>query len=144
MTVEIRPVSLVDDEALCAEAERAAFLDSTSNVSDAQVQASLDRIKKQIARGSYWGYTVVENEIPVGLVLVDIEDGATFVDNLYVTPNHRRKGVGEMLMRHVLKELQVHRVEEVELMVTANNEAAVGLYEKLGFAVSRYRMKKAF
>ena len=138
----IRSVSFPDDEALCAEAERAAFLDSSANVSDEQVQASLDRVKKQIARGSYWGYTAVENDVPVGLVLVDVEEGATFVDNLYVVPSHRRKGVGEKLMRYVLRELQAHCVDEVELMLTANNEVAVGLYEKLGFSVSRFRMRK--
>lgn len=142
MNVKIRQVILPDDECLCAKAEQSAFLDSTAQVSDEQVQASLDRLRKQLARGSYWGYVAVENAMPIGLVLVDVEEGATFVDNLYVVPSHRRMGVGEKLMRHVLKELQAYDVEEVELMVTANNEAAVGLYEKLGFAVSRFRMRR--
>lgn len=142
--MEIRRVVLPDDEYLCAEAERAAFLDSTDQVSDEQVRASLGRLKKHLARGSYWGYVAVENDMPIGVVLVDVEEGATFVDNLYVVPNHRRMGVGEKLMRHVLTKLQAHDVEEVELMVTARNEAAVGLYEKLGFSVSRFRMRRTF
>jgi len=116
MENEIRPFSFENDEVLCSEAERSAFLDTDSNVSDEQVHASLNRIKKQITRGSHWGYTAVENEVPVGLILVDVEEGAFFVDNLYVAPDHRRKGVGEALMRHVLQELQKHNVEEVDYM----------------------------
>ena len=51
MENEIRPFSFENDEVLCSEAERSAFLDTDSNVSDEQVHASLNRIKKQITRG---------------------------------------------------------------------------------------------
>jgi hypothetical protein len=46
MENEIRPFSFENDEVLCSEAERSAFLDTDSNVSDEQVHASLNRIKK--------------------------------------------------------------------------------------------------
>ncbi|MFA0823306.1 MAG: GNAT family N-acetyltransferase [Methanomethylovorans sp.] len=44
-----------------------------------------------------------------------------------------RKGFGEALLRESIKELKVNRIESIWLFVNAENNAAIGLYKKIGF-----------
>lgn len=51
---------------------------------------------------------------------------------VYVAPEARGKGVGRLLLEHVLEHAR-DRVEQVHLSVTTTNAPAVALYEHLGF-----------
>jgi ribosomal protein S18 acetylase RimI-like enzyme len=53
--------------------------------------------------------------------------------NIGVTPYHRHRGVGAALISASLAGLQQVGVTRVALEVTANNDAAVRLYRRLGF-----------
>ena len=54
--------------------------------------------------------------------------------SLAVRPKYRGCGLGEKLMRHVLDALAELKVQEVFLTVAPENEGAIALYQKLGFA----------
>jgi len=146
MAFQIRPFSFSDDLSLCTESEKAALLDADlqEDPLNKTIRNSLKRIEEQLRAGTYWGFTAVEDGTPVSLIFVDIDGDTAFVDNLYVVPDKRGKGLGEKLLRHTLDELQRHKVKTVELMVTNDNVAAVHLYEKMDFKVSRFRMTKEF
>ncbi|NOY83626.1 MAG: ribosomal protein S18-alanine N-acetyltransferase [Nitrospirae bacterium] len=53
--------------------------------------------------------------------------------NLGVHPRWRRHGLGTQLIQHVLKTAIEKGTERVILEVRASNEAAQGLYQKMGF-----------
>jgi L-phenylalanine/L-methionine N-acetyltransferase len=59
-----------------------------------------------------------------------------------VSAQWRRKGVGRELMTAVLEWAPTAGIKRIELYVYARNAAAIGLYEKFGFAVEGRR--KAF
>ena len=55
------------------------------------------------------------------------------IQNIGVTPHHRGRGVGAALITASLEGLQQVGVSRVGLEVTAENDAAVRLYQRLGF-----------
>lgn len=66
------------------------------------------------------------------------------INDLYVLPEFRRRGVGRKLMVESLRKLKAKGVEAIRLSVLKENNAAVRLYEKLGFQIYQYSMEKTF
>jgi RimJ/RimL family protein N-acetyltransferase len=57
------------------------------------------------------------------------------LSRILVAPDQRRRGVALRMIAHaLLRTFDVHRVDRVDLGVSASNSAAIGCYEKLGFA----------
>jgi ribosomal protein S18 acetylase RimI-like enzyme len=75
---------------------------------------------------------LVEGE-PAGICKLAIRGGRGWIAGIGVSPGHRGKGLGEELMRGVLAEARDRALGEVRLEVLVQNEAAIRLYEKLGF-----------
>lgn len=59
--------------------------------------------------------------------------GLGAIQNLGVTPSHRGKGLGEALLLKALWGFRRRGLTRVYLEVTANNDAAVRLYRRVGF-----------
>lgn len=57
------------------------------------------------------------------------------ISNFAIHPDFRRKGIGEAVMRSVIKTIQRDGGEYVFLEVRPSNQAARSLYKKLGFDV---------
>ena len=72
---------------------------------------------------------------PIGMVTTTCYGRSGFIGNLIVEPAHRRRGVGEMLMRRAMQRLRAQGAERVELEADA---PGVRLYRRLGF-VDRFR-----
>lgn len=76
-------------------------------------------------------------EAPLGFVILS-RDGAgpeaeAEIVSVGVPPRARRKGVGEQLMRHAVRECQTDRLGRLVLEVDETNRGAVALYRRLGF-----------
>jgi ribosomal-protein-alanine N-acetyltransferase len=56
------------------------------------------------------------------------------IENVVVSPEHRRRGIGSDLVREILKAARDARVGAVLLEVRESNTAARQLYDQLGFA----------
>lgn len=63
--------------------------------------------------------------------------GLGAVQNLGVTPEHRGRGIGAHLLLAALEGFRWRRISRAFLEVTAQNEGAVRLYERLGFRKTR-------
>lgn len=57
------------------------------------------------------------------------------ITNVAVDPAMRRKGLAELLLRELIDQAEGMGIRMFTLEVRPSNEAANGLYEKLGFAV---------
>jgi len=55
------------------------------------------------------------------------------IQTLAVVPEHRGQGVGSLLMRALLDEAASRGVGTIFLEVRADNDIALGIYERLGF-----------
>lgn len=59
--------------------------------------------------------------------------GEFHINNIAVHPDYRRRGTGEKLMRWALDFAGESRCKRIVLEVRTSNQAAIGLYRKLGF-----------
>ena len=77
----------------------------------------------------------------VGYVIADRtpNGGVPFghVKDLAVRPDHRRQGVGALLLQNAVDRLVAAGVSDVRLEVRRGNEAARALYERFGFSYHR-------
>lgn len=69
-------------------------------------------------------------------------DGDAFhLMNLAIVPDFRGRGLARALVEEFLEEAARHKAPDAWLEVAVDNEAALGLYEALGFEVVRTRRK---
>ena len=59
--------------------------------------------------------------------------GEAQIYNIAVAPEARGSGIGEALFRDLIDKAEARGCDTVNLEVRAGNEAALGLYKKLGF-----------
>jgi len=59
--------------------------------------------------------------------------GEADVMNVAVAPAYRRQGIAQQLLEQLQAELKARQVYSLTLEVRASNDAAIRLYEKLGF-----------
>ena len=55
------------------------------------------------------------------------------IENVYVSPDHRRKGIGRSMMMRALDSCARSLFKHVFLSVDPANVAAIALYQSLGF-----------
>jgi len=89
-----------------------------------------------------------ENGHTVGYIMCRIEVGLSnlgltgivkkgHVVSIAVMPEHRRKGIAKALMTAAMEGMRQYNAKQCYLEVRLTNEAAVELYKKLGFEISR-------
>ena len=101
-----------------------------------------------------WSEKSVASELnnPLALWLVAEEDGVVLgyigsqsvppesdVMNVAVHPEHRRKGIAQLLILALCDALKVAGNTSLTLEVRASNTPAIALYERFGFAVDGIR-----
>jgi ribosomal protein S18 acetylase RimI-like enzyme len=80
----------------------------------------------------YWPQSARKPEL-CGTIQGVSEDKVGAIQNVGITPSHRGKGLGTVLLWHSLAGFKAARTERVFLEVTAQNCGACRLYERLGF-----------
>jgi ribosomal protein S18 acetylase RimI-like enzyme len=106
-------------------------------------QAGCHRLMSEIAGRSgfvpeatwlleYWPPDARRPEV-CGTIQGVSDDRIGAIQNVGITPAHRGRGLGTLLMWHSLLGFQRTGTERVFLEVTAQNQGACRLYERLGF-----------
>lgn len=72
----------------------------------------------------------------VGYGFQRLSDGISHITNLCLHPNHRGRGLGNDLLRHMIDYARSFNISKVELQVSTCNVPAYTLYVKHGFVVS--------
>lgn len=89
--------------------------------------------------GAVWGY--IDGSSLAGVVGVQRElqeklSHKALVWGMYVSPEHRRKGIGRALLMHALAYAKgTLKVRTVNLGVNTRNLAAISLYQAVGFEI---------
>lgn len=65
-----------------------------------------------------------------------------YIHDLGVNPLERNKGIATQLMMHIESLMIHHQIEDIELAVHVDFNAAIHLYEKLGFKPRTLRYQK--
>ena len=85
--------------------------------------------------GNIWALWIVamEDDRVVGYIGSQSCGDETDVMNVAVHPDYRRRGIAESLIGILMTELKNRGSRALMLEVRVSNEAAIALYEKLGF-----------
>ena len=70
-------------------------------------------------------------------------DGWGAIQNLGISPLHRGRGLGSILLQHAARGFQTIGLTRMHLEVTTDNTAAIRLYERMGFKKSEVIYKAA-
>lgn len=122
VTVAVRPAELRDVRAIQAI--------------DAQVYTTPWSEKLTIAQVTGPGrvHLVAEEQHRVighgGIVILD---GDAHITTVAIDPAHQRRGLGSVLVTHLLRAAEVNGCSAVTLEVRVSNRAAIAMYEKHGF-----------
>lgn len=95
---------------------------------------------EQQMRNRFPGVLIVarEKKAVVGVALAIYQPSAELgrmlvIQDFFVDPAHRRKGVGRALAGRLLEEAKAMRIDRVDLEVFPKNEGASAFWRKLGF-----------
>lgn len=59
--------------------------------------------------------------------------------SVYVSANHRKKGVGKFLLENLIKDSENHGIWTLQSGMFTENEATIALHQSLGFRIIGYR-----
>jgi GNAT superfamily N-acetyltransferase len=90
---------------------------------------SNEELREEIASGvKFYGW--IENDILVAVMGIQLVNDVTLIRHAYVLSSHQRRGIGEKLLRHLLKMV---RTSEVLVGTWEAAYWAIRFYEKHGF-----------
>ncbi len=68
----------------------------------------------------------------------------SYIHNLYVRSEHRRKGVASKLLKEVMRNAQRTGVSEIHVTTRFDNKSAIQLYKKHGLVKEHLELEKEF
>jgi ribosomal protein S18 acetylase RimI-like enzyme len=89
-----------------------------------------------------------ENDRIVGVALAVYTPSAELgrvmtVNDFFVKPDHRRKGVGQELVKQLVEECKLMKIDEIGLEVLHANKAAAAFWRSVGFGrADRFLFRK--
>jgi ribosomal protein S18 acetylase RimI-like enzyme len=136
--VIFRPAAGKDEQALLrlmrnlAEQEPGAYF-----FDEAAVREALRKFLASPDLGQAWVF--FEEETPVGYIVLtfgysfEYHGRDSFIDELYIEPQYRRKGIGRRAMQFVAERARELGVNAIHLEVDQGNDAAAELYRRAGY-----------
>lgn len=88
-------------------------------------------------------WLIHNSEGPCGSIQAIMQKGKTLaIQNVGVTPQHRKKGLGKALLLKLMSSLESYNLNKITLEVSAQNLAAIQLYRNLGFRKTKLIYKE--
>jgi diamine N-acetyltransferase len=94
-----------------------------------------EALAEQVERGGRH-YLIVDKEIPVGYFSLVPDGGVILLSHFYVLAECRGRGLGQLAMEFIDRQVRAMGGRRIELYVLRENIAAVGLYRKNGYIVA--------
>jgi len=80
------------------------------------------------------GFHMITNDnVIIGYSVFLIEDGAGYIESIAIKNNYRRRGLGLLALKYMIKCIIKMNINDINLHVRTDNPAAMSLYEKEGF-----------
>jgi ribosomal protein S18 acetylase RimI-like enzyme len=136
-TMSVRTLSEVSNDELWPSYD-AAFLNGGdrryAQQSEAQRRENFESFfSRKVPMDEEASLVLFDGETIVGFVKIDIVAEGTYVHGVGVIPEYRRQGLGRYILGTSLRRAAENHHEKMVLEVDKANQAAVGLYESLGF-----------
>ena len=79
-------------------------------------------------------------------IIHDFAHGAklSYIQNLYITAKHRRKGIGSRLLEEITRSAENKRVLEIHVVTEFENKPAINLYRKHNFVEESLQLEREF
>lgn len=117
--------------------EAAALAGLVRQLSSSAPELSLDTLREVVAQECNHLLVAVEGETLVGCALLTIVTTTAgrrgHLDDVVVAEVHRKRGIGEMLVREALRIATTDAARSVDLTSRASRQAAQRLYLRVGF-----------
>ena len=84
-------------------------------------------------------WVAVENEQVVGMLVLWLIEDEAHIATIATHPDHRRRGIGEILLIEALSQVESEGATRAFLEVRAGNLGAQAMYAKFGFTQDGYR-----
>lgn len=81
----------------------------------------------------YLNFQLTQNGKMAAFAITQVVLDEATLFNIAVDPDYQRQGLGRVLLKHLIDELEKRGVATLWLEVRASNAAAIALYESLGF-----------
>ena len=91
-------------------------------------QAILD----SVANGEHWEILKADN-VPVGYIHFKEEENKIFLSKIYLKQDEQYKGLGQLMMNHVIDFATDAGKDSIYLTVNKDNKKAIRFYERNGF-----------
>ena len=102
--------------------------------SDAQRRENFETFfSREVPIDAEASLVLLDGETIVGFVKIDIVSEGTYVHGVGVVPEYRRQGLAQYILGTSLRRAAENHHEKMVLEVDVANQAAVGLYQSLGF-----------
>lgn len=85
------------------------------------------------------GYLAMSQGISCGLVAAYLNEddlGKAHLVSMWVSPTHRRNGIGRALIEAIQTWARIHKTHSLQLTVTSCNQSAIEFYKRNGFAMT--------
>ncbi len=97
-----------------------------------QKMYAVEKIKEDIAQGDQWEILKADN-IAVGYLHYKIEEDKVFLSKIYLKQDNQLKGIGQLMLNHVIQYALDHNKKTIYLTVNKNNAKAIRFYTKNNF-----------
>lgn len=101
-----------------------------------------------VATPNQFLFTIQEEEsgTPVGMIWYALRQSGpkqiAFIYDVSIKPEHRRKGYAQAAFEAVEKLARAQGLSAIDLHVFGHNQAAIALYQKIGFQATNLLMRK--
>ncbi len=147
--IALRPFDWVADaDAVCQWQEETYGLNFPDFEFTADFAAAFRHDLRRATLDGQHGVFMLDDGAPCGFLWVVVcsnnwtGERYGYINNIFIAPARRGSKLGAELIKHAEAWFRSRRVRRVRLTVTASNAAACGLYEGLGYAVTRWEMER--
>lgn len=85
----------------------------------------------------------IDEKVNIGYCLSSITKDCGEIQSLFLLKEYRKMGLGDKLFNCALAFFREHNVNNINIKVVYNNDAALHFYKKHGFVISTYTLSKA-